>query len=53
VLAFTLVYSSRTLGLGAGQDTPSGAKVIAVTSLVSWFAVMYFGRMLPYLGDAF
>jgi hypothetical protein len=52
VLAFSLLYSRKSLALGPGEDTPAGAKVIAVTSLVSWFAVMYFGRMLPYLGDA-
>jgi hypothetical protein len=53
VLAFMLCYSRKTLALGPGGDAPAGAKVIAATSLVSWFAVMYFGRMLPYLGDAF
>jgi hypothetical protein len=53
VLAFSLFYSRKALALGPGEDTPAGAKVIAFTSLVSWFAVMYFGRMLPYLGDAF
>jgi uncharacterized membrane protein len=53
VLIFTVLFSRRTLAVGAGEDTPVPAKAVAVVSLVSWFAVMYFGRMLPYLGDAF
>jgi hypothetical protein len=28
---------------------PEGGAV----SLISWFAVLYFGRMLPFLGGAF
>jgi hypothetical protein len=28
-------------------------KVVAGTSLVSWFLVLYFGRMLPYIGTAY
>jgi hypothetical protein len=35
--------------LGAGADTPMSVKVIALVSLGSWFAVLYFGRMIPYL----
>jgi hypothetical protein len=39
--------------LGPGEDAPFGAKVIAGVSLVLWIGVMYLGRMLPFLGDAF
>lgn len=39
--------------LGAGEDAPLGAKLIAAISLVLWIGVMYLGRMLPFLGDAF
>jgi hypothetical protein len=53
VIVFNAVVARRTLTVGPGGDTPAAAKVIAIVSLVSWFAVMYFGRMLPYLGDAF
>ena len=53
VMVFNLVVSRKTLTVGAGGDTPIAAKVIAATSLICWFAVMFFGRMLPYLGDAF
>ena len=39
--------------LGAGDDAPFAAKLIAGTSLFLWVGVMYLGRMLPFLGDAF
>jgi uncharacterized membrane protein len=39
--------------LGPGADAPRGAKVIAALSLFLWIGVMYLGRMLPFLGDAF
>jgi hypothetical protein len=39
--------------LGPGEEAPFSAKLIAVTSLVLWIGVMYLGRMLPFLGDAF
>jgi hypothetical protein len=29
---------------------PRGLKIIGAVSLFSWFAVLYCGRMLPYLG---
>ena len=39
--------------LGPGEDAPAGAKVIAALSLILWAGVMYMGRMLPYIGNAF
>jgi len=38
---------------GAGDDTPLAAKVIGLVSLGSWLGVLYFGRMLPFIGNAF
>jgi hypothetical protein len=29
------------------------AKVIGLMSLVSWFGVLYWGRMLPFIGNSF
>jgi hypothetical protein len=52
-LIFQVVVGQRTIGLAAGADTPASAKTIGVVSLISWFAVLYFGRMLPFLGGAF
>ncbi len=48
-LVFETTFSRRVAVLGAGEDTPASVKAIALVSLVSWFAVLYFGRMIPYL----
>ena len=39
--------------LGPGDDAPVMAKVIAVSSILVWCGVLYFGRMLPYIGNSF
>lgn len=39
--------------LGAGESAPAPAKLIAATSLSLWVGVMFFGRMLPFLGGTF
>ena len=39
--------------LGAGDDTPLLAKAIGAVSIVAWFCVLYWGRMLPFVGNAF
>lgn len=52
----TLLYltvSERLAVLGSGQDAPRVAKLVAVASLVLWGGVIYCGRMLPYLGNAY
>lgn len=37
----------------SGQDSPLRVKIAGATAIVSWVGVMYFGRMLPFLGNAF
>jgi hypothetical protein len=39
--------------LGPGDDAPASAKIIAGTSLFLWVGVMFWGRMLPFIGNAF
>ncbi len=39
--------------LKAGEDAPGRTKFAAVTALVLWVGVMYAGRMLPFIGNAF
>jgi hypothetical protein len=46
-------WSARVLSLEPGSDTPAAVKLIGLLSLVAWFAVLYCGRMLPFLGDAY
>jgi hypothetical protein len=38
------------LKLGPNEATPALAKMVGVLSLVFWFGVLSFGRLLPYLG---
>ena len=48
-LVFEWFYSRKLMALDPHGDPPLAAKAIGAVSLVSWFAVMYFGRMIPYL----
>ena len=43
----------RVEALGPGADPPLTAKLVSLISIVSWFGVMYWGRMLPFVGNAF
>ena len=52
-LVYETSLSARVLALDPEGDTPRAAKVIGLVSLISWFAVLYCGRMLAFLGDAF
>jgi len=47
---FETTQGARVLSLGPGEDTPVAFKIVGAVSLTSWFAVLYFGRMLPYIG---
>ena len=39
--------------LGPEDEAPIVAKVASASQLVLWLGVLFFGRMLPYLGNAF
>jgi len=39
--------------VGPNQDAPVAVKLAAATSLLLWLSVMFWGRMLPFLGNAF
>ena len=52
-LFFETLVGSRVMGVGSGEDTPSAAKLVGLLSLVAWIGVLYFGRILPFIGDAF
>jgi hypothetical protein len=43
----------RVEAMQAGESAPAAAKVIATAGLTLWIGVICFGRLLPYLGDAF
>lgn len=46
-------FLARVEALGPADEAPQAAKFVAGVSLTAWVAVMYCGRMVPYLGNAF
>jgi hypothetical protein len=52
-LLFETIVGPRTAELGADADTPPSAKLVGALSLFSWLGVLYWGRMLPFIGNAF
>ncbi len=53
VAIFETTQVKRMLALSADADTPRSFKIAGAVSMASWFLVLYFGRMLPFIGDAF
>ena len=54
VMLFYMTGLSRRVDtVGAGHDVPAAAKLVAAASLFLWIGVMYWGRMLPFIGNAF
>ena len=51
VLYFTVFDAAWTVG--RGDDAPITAQVIAASTIFLWVGVIYFGRMLSYLGNSF
>jgi uncharacterized membrane protein len=51
VVYFTLF--DEPWDLGPGEDAPALAKAVAVTALILVVGVLWCGRMLPFLGNAF
>jgi hypothetical protein len=50
---FAFYYTAiepKLLKAGPDAPTPFSAKAIGATSLILWFSVLSFGRLLPYLG---
>jgi len=50
---FEVIYRKQIERKELEVDGPSTIKVIALVSIVSWFFVIYWGRMLPFIGNAF
>ncbi len=50
---YETTLAAKVLAADATGDTPRAAKLVGLVSLVSWFAVLYCGRMLAFIGDAF
>ena len=39
--------------VGPGEDAPLRTKVIAASAIFLWIGVLFFGHMLPFIGNAF
>ena len=52
-LVYETKLSAKVMTLEPHGETPAALKLTGLVSLVSWLAVLYCGRMLPFLGDAF
>lgn len=56
LLGVNLIYLTsldQAWKVGRGEDAPVTAKVMAASTIFFWFSVVYFGRMLPYIGGAY
>ena len=51
--AFEIFYSATVKTSVVIDATPIAYRAIAIVSIVSWFFVIYWGRMLPFIGNAF
>jgi len=48
-----LTESEEPFRVGPNQRVPAMAKTMAVSGILLWIGVMYYGRMLPFIGGAF
>ncbi len=48
-----LTWHDEVWEMGPGDTAPALVKLLAASQIVLWLGVIYFGRMLPYLGNAF
>jgi len=53
VAVFETRHGKELLALPADADTPAAYKLAGAVSLISWLGVLVFGRMLPFIGNAF
>jgi hypothetical protein len=52
-LFFETRQGRRVSEIDASGATPAAFRIAGVISIVSWFMVLYWGRMLPFVGNAF
>ena len=53
IALFETRAGKRMLSIEANQDPPLSFKLTGAVSIASWLLVLYFGRMLPFIGTAF
>lgn len=52
-LVFETTQGARVFTLPPHDPPPMGFRAAGAVSLLSWFMVLYWGRMLPFIGNAF
>ena len=52
-LYFETTQGHKLLQTEAGGAAPPAFRIAGAISLLSWFMVLYWGRMLPFVGNAF
>ena len=52
-LYFETAHGAEALAMKEGVTVPVSFRVAGAVSLFSWFMVLYWGRMLPFIGEAF
>jgi len=50
IVLFEVAFKKRAYAVEAGEDPPLSCKVFGAVSLAAWSGVLFFGRMLPYIG---
>jgi hypothetical protein len=50
---FETTQGKRVMALAAGEQPPTTFRIVGAVSLFSWLMVLYWGRMLPFIGTAF
>jgi len=48
-----LTLFDEVWALGPGDNAPMSAKLVAASQVFLWVGVIFYGRMLPYIGNAF
>jgi len=48
-----LTLFDEVWALGPGDNAPMSAKLVAASQVCLWVGVIFYGRMLPYIGNAF
>ena len=52
-LFFETTQGHRLTEIDANGITPTAFRIAGAVSILSWFMVLYWGRMLPFVGNAF
>ena len=52
-LYFETAHGAEALAIKEGAGVPVSFRIAGAVSLFSWFMVLYWGRMLPFIGEAF